>query len=145
MVDLGCSWMAPRYMNEIPCGLTAHFHGLSCDNCNISCDHIACLCPGCNLQEAADRAKMMLSWDVLNGVSEMLGSFQGRNSTPDREWTSNNLWCNYYLLQISRRSWSGHPLAKETLCAAMAIQPKLSVTVPHEVQSCEILDQVLQD
>ena len=50
-----------------------------------------------------------------------------------------------FSLQISRRSWSGHPLAKETLSAAMAIQPKLSVTIPHEVQSCELLNLVCQD
>lgn len=47
-------------------------------------------------------------------------------------------------LQIARRCWSGHPLAKETLCAAMATQPKLLVTVPHEVASEDLLDSTLQ-
>jgi len=48
------------------------------------------------------------------------------------------------LLQIARRCWSGHPLAKETLCAAMATQPKLLVTVPHEVASEDLLEKTLQ-
>ena len=48
-------------------------------------------------------------------------------------------------MQLSRRSWSGHPLAKETVCAAMAIQPKLKVTIPHEVTDTSLIDQVLQD
>ena len=34
----------------------------------MSCDHQVILFAS-NSQEAADRAKMMLSWDVLNGVS----------------------------------------------------------------------------
>ena len=34
----------------------------------MSCDHQVILFAP-NSQEAADRAKMMLSWDVLNGVS----------------------------------------------------------------------------
>ena len=45
-------------------------------NYTLSCDchgmiakyHLAYLYPGHSLQEAADRTKMMLSWDVLNGV-----------------------------------------------------------------------------
>ena len=48
-------------------------------------------------------------------------------------------------IQLSRRSWSGHPLAKETVCAAMAAQPKLRVTIPHEVTNIDLIDQVLQD
>ena len=47
-------------------------------------------------------------------------------------------------VQISRRSWSGHPLAKEVLCAAMATEPKLNVTVPHEVKDTELLNRALQ-
>ncbi len=49
-----------------------------------------------------------------------------------------------YSVQISRRSWSGHPLAKEVLCAAMATEPKLNVTVPHEVKDTELLNRALQ-
>jgi urocanate hydratase len=62
-------------------------------------------------EDAADRAKMMLSWDILNG--------------------------------IARRSWSGHPLANETLCAAMAAQPKLVVTLSHQPPSDDLLDDCL--
>ena len=59
--------------------------------------------------EAAERAKSFLTWDVLNGVA--------------------------------RRSWSGHPMAKATVCAAMATNPKLKVTVPYQVEDNGILDQ----
>ena len=37
----------------------------------MSCDHQVILFAS-NSQEAADRVKMMLSWDVLNGVSAPL-------------------------------------------------------------------------
>ena len=48
-------------------------------------------------------------------------------------------------MQLSRRSWSGHPLAKERVCAAMAAQPKLRITVPHEVTDSSLINQVVQD
>ena len=51
----------------------------------------------------------------------------------------------YLNVQLSRRSWSGHPLAKETVCAAMAAQPKLRITIPHEVADSSLIDQVVQD
>ena len=75
---------------------------------------------------------MMLSWDVLNGVCDT-----GTHTLASTHSHSHT--------QLSRRSWSGHPLAKETICAAMATQPKLKITIPHEVQSCDLLDQVIQN
>ena len=35
--------------------------------------------------------------------------------------------------QISRRSWAGHPLAKDVLRMAVEANPRLQVTIPHEV------------
>ena len=46
-------------------------------------------------------------------------------------------------VQIARRSWSGHPLANDTLAAAMAAQPKLIVTLPHQPPTDDLLDNCL--
>ena len=76
---------------------------------------------------------MMLSWDVLNGVcfgNVILCISMMMMSLP---------------MQVCRRTWSGHPLAKETLCEAMATQPKLNVTVPYDVTDHSLLDQVFQN
>ena len=86
----------------------------------------------CPLQEAADRIKMMLSWDVLNGVSVCT-------------WCCCVLLIVGVLVQVSRRTWSGHRLAKETLCEAMTAQPKLNVTIPHEVNDPNLIDRAFQN
>ena len=86
----------------------------------------------------------MLSWDVLNGVG-----LQGQQSQADFNTLLNiPVMCHQLFnlnMQLSRRSWSGHPLAKETVCAAMATQPKLRITIPHEVADSSLIDQVVQD
>ncbi|XP_065910338.1 urocanate hydratase-like [Dysidea avara] len=62
-------------------------------------------------EEAAEKAKSMLSWDVLNG--------------------------------LARRSWSGHPWAQQTICAAMATNPQLKVTVPHHVKDQSVIEEAI--
>ena len=88
----------------------------------------------------------MLSWDVMNGVREQV------------KFNSEIISCSIFSHpppplslslslslspQIARRSWSGHPLARETASAAMATQPKLVVTLPHEPASDQLLNSCL--
>lgn len=53
-------------------------------------------------EDSDRRAKMMIEWDVING--------------------------------LSRRCWSGHPYAEETIRRLMGKEPKLKVTLPYHVE-----------
>jgi urocanate hydratase len=53
-------------------------------------------------EDSDRRAKMMIEWDVING--------------------------------LSRRCWSGHPYAEETIRRLMGKDPKLKVTLPYHVE-----------
>ncbi|KAK7101954.1 urocanate hydratase-like [Littorina saxatilis] len=63
-------------------------------------------------QDAGERAKLMLGWDVSNGVA--------------------------------RRCWSGNNRARETICRSMDSDPRLKVTLPHQVQDSDVIERALQ-
>merc|ERR1739838_1168074 len=62
--------------------------------------------------EAADRAKTMLNWDVSNGVA--------------------------------RRAWSGNTSAISTIQTTMQRNPRLEVTVPHQVSNPNMIENSVQ-
>merc|ERR1712003_40002 len=62
--------------------------------------------------EAADRARTMLNWDVSNGVA--------------------------------RRAWSGNTSAISTIQTTMQRNPRLEVTVPHQVSNPNMIDNSVQ-
>ena len=48
------------------------------------------------------------------------------------------------LMQVARRAWSGHPLAKEVLSSAASSDPQLQVTEGHDVEDTTIINQAFQ-
>lgn len=94
--------------------------------------------------EAADRARSMLSWDVSNGVSAQTPEpkpFKEQRENSSKYWNDNN-WD--FICQVARRSWSGNSKAEETICRAMKEDSRLKVTIPHHVQDPSLLDRALK-
>lgn len=71
--------------------------------------------------------------EVMNGGHGMVldGSIEAERLACNMlHWDVNN--------GISRRAWSGHPLANFAIRRAMEHDPKLIVTLPNEVQDTDL-------
>lgn len=76
--------------------------------------------------------------EVINGGFGLV-----LDGTQDAARKANQMLSWDVLNGISRRSWAGHPLAKDVLRRAAEVNPKLQVTIPHEVDDSVIVGGAL--
>lgn len=95
-------------------------------------------------EEASKRARLMLNWDVSNGVGVLRGQQHDRVQPHLLSMCSNGSPICSYVLQVARRCWSGNSKAYETIQHTMEENGQLRVTMPFSVQDECVLDRALQ-
>lgn len=99
-------------------------------------------------EEAAKRARLMLNWDVSNGVRAAVSKlfFFLQNPPVQMKLFSDSLLdliCSC-VVQVARRCWSGNSNAYDTIQRTMEENRQLRVTMPFPVQDEHVLDRALQ-